>query len=69
MNCYKCGAQLAEGSQFCSNCGTNIVGSDHGSVHHTFDGGSNKLFMDLQDDGKENEQGNADNNNKQDSDS
>ena len=69
MNCYKCGAQLVEGSQSCSNCGTNIVGSDHGSVYHTFDGGNNKLFMDLQDDGKKNEQGDADNNNKQDSDS
>lgn len=64
MNCYKCGAQLPEGAQFCNNCGTNILASDQRSVYHTFDGGSNKLFEDLQDDGKKDEQENSNDKNR-----
>lgn len=44
MNCYKCGAVVADGTKFCTNCGADLIIDTTGKTYASFGGGGKKLF-------------------------
>lgn len=48
MNCYKCGAVVADGTKFCTNCGADLIVDTTGKTYASFGGGGNKLFEEEQ---------------------
>lgn len=48
MNCYKCGAVVADGTKFCTNCGADLIIDTTGKTYASFGGGGNKLFEEEQ---------------------
>lgn len=48
MNCYKCGAVVADGTKFCTNCGADLIIDTTGKTYASFDGGGDKLFEEEQ---------------------
>ncbi len=48
MNCYKCGAVVADGTKFCTNCGADLIIDTTGKTYASFGGGGEKLFEEEQ---------------------
>ncbi len=48
MNCYKCGAVVADGTKFCTNCGADLIIDTTGKTYASFGGGGQKLFEEEQ---------------------
>lgn len=48
MNCYKCGAVVADGTKFCTNCGADLIVDTTGKTYASFGGEGNKLFEEEQ---------------------
>ena len=48
MNCYKCGAVVADGTKFCTNCGADLIIDTTGKTYASFGGGGGKLFEEEQ---------------------
>ena len=57
MNCYKCGAVVADGTKFCTNCGADLIIDTTGKTYASFGGGGNKLFEEEQKAEEANSQG------------
>lgn len=56
MNCYKCGAVVADGTKFCTNCGADLIIDTTGKTYASFGGGGEKLFEEEQKVGEANSQ-------------
>lgn len=63
MNCYKCGAVVADGTKFCTNCGADLIVDTTGKTYASFGGGGNKLFEEEQKAKEANSQDASQNNN------
>ena len=48
MNCYKCGAVVADGTKFCTNCGADLIIDTTEKTYASFGGGGDKLFEEEQ---------------------
>jgi len=61
MNCYKCGAVVADGTKFCTNCGADLIIDTTGKTYASFGGGGDKLFEEEQKAKEANNQNNSQN--------